>query len=60
MKESKFNLTGEYDNNQVWVYNTLTTAAVLLNKKEYNRIFNLHMFSNYDETFLQLCDMGFF
>lgn len=60
MKESKFNLTGEYDNNQVWVYNTLTTAAVLLNEKEYNRIFNLHMFSNYDETFLQLCDMGFF
>lgn len=60
MKESKFNLTGEYDDHQVWVYNTLTTAAILLDKEEYHQIFNLHMLSDNDETFLQLHDMGFF
>ena len=28
MKESKFNIVGEYDENHIWVYNTMTTATV--------------------------------
>ena len=60
MKESRFNITGEYDDHQVWVYNTMTTATILLDKEEYNHIFNIHSFSENKETFLQLCEMGYF
>ena len=38
----------------------MTTAAIILSKEEYNQIFNLNTLSNNDETYLQLCDMGFF
>ncbi len=60
MKESKFNITGEYNDHEVWVYNTMTTAAVVLEMDEYNRIFSSKVDNYGDEIFLQLCEMGFF
>lgn len=60
MKESRFNIVGEYDERQVWVYNTMTTATVILTTSEYNRFFHSHMTDGNDETFLQLCEMGYF
>lgn len=60
MKESKFNITGEYNDHEVWVYNTMTTAAVILEMDEYNRIFSSKVDNYGDEIFLQLCEMGFF
>lgn len=60
MKESKFNIAGEYDEHQMWVYNTLTTATILLEKEEYNQIFEEHQFTVNQASMSQLCEMGFF
>lgn len=60
MKESKFNIVGEYDENHIWVYNTMTTAAVLLERGEYTKIFDLHQVNGIPDIFSQLCEMGFF
>jgi len=60
MKESLFNLSGLYDNEQFWVYNTLTTAAVLLEKNKYEEIFVECKVSSYEEDIQQLSELGFF
>lgn len=60
MKESKFNIVGEYDENHIWVYNAMTTATVFLERYEYTKIFDLHQVDGIPDIFSQLCEMGFF
>lgn len=60
MKESRFNLNGVFDDSQIWMYNTLTTAAILLDKNEYHSIFVENQIEEYQDTISQLFEMGFF
>ena len=60
MKESAFNLCDKYDDASVWVYNTLTTATVILENDIYKNIFENRNWSDFKEEFESLCSMGYF
>lgn len=60
MKESLFNISEQHDDNSRWIYNTLTTAIVILDNAKYNRFFCQHIYDNNDHDFVDLSEMGFF
>lgn len=60
MKESLFNVSEKYKDDQYWVYNTLTTSIVILEEKEYNRYFIDKEYDVRDNTFKELVSLGLF
>ena len=59
MKLSLFNVSKEYESKTYWVYNTLTTAAVVLEESAYNRYFVTEDFDYQNSDVLELKEMGF-
>lgn len=61
MKQSRFNVDKRYKDNSHWVYNTLTTAMVVLDEEQYITYFINENFANDNSgDFSNLCEMGFF
>ena len=61
MKQSRFNVDKRYQNSLHWVYNTLTTAMVVLDEKQYITYFvNEDFEGDTNGDFGALCEMGFF
>ncbi len=58
MKQSRFNLIGDYEN-LCWIYNTLTTSIVLLDKEKCTKYFIENNFKNNKKDSLELYEMGF-
>lgn len=59
MRLSRFNIQKEYNANEYWVYNTLTTALVILKNNQYNQYFVRKIWENDDENIKNLYEMGF-
>ena len=57
MKISKYNIEQEIENEQILIYNSLTTALVILEKAEFDSIFNKQNFAH--EEAGELLEMGF-
>ena len=60
MKQSKFNVGKKYNEKSYWVYNTLTTALVILDEDQYLTYFVNEDFLVDGKDFTDLCEMGFF
>ena len=60
MKFSRFNIYKKYNDNEYWIYNTLTTAVVLIDKNIFEKIFLKKNFDIDDDNLLKLSEMGFF
>lgn len=59
MKLSRFNVSKEYEEGTYWVYNTFTTAAVVVNKETYLKYFVTENFFDDNLVSQQLYEMGF-
>lgn len=59
MKFSRFNIYKKYNDNEYWIYNTLTTAVVLIDKNIFEKIFLKKNFDIDDDNFNKLSEMGF-
>lgn len=59
MKLSLFNVSKEYEPHTFWVYNTLTTAAVVLDESTFNRYFVMQDFEYQGDEVSELRKMGF-
>ncbi len=60
MKQSRFNVSKEYEANQYWIYNTLTTALIFLEREKYFQLFEKNEMELADKEMKSLLDMGFF
>lgn len=60
MMQSKFNVFKRYREKTHWVYNTLTTALVIIDEAPFIQYFIDENFSMNDNDFKNLCEMGFF
>lgn len=59
MISSRFNIYKKYNDKEYWIYNTLTTAIVLIETDIFEKIFMQKHFNINNEIIHQLCEMGF-
>ncbi len=60
MISSKFNIYKKYNDSEYWVYNTLTTAIILIENDDFEKFFLQKYFDMNNEKFRNLYEMGFF
>ena len=58
MKFSRFNIYKKYNDNEYWIYNTLTTAVVLIDKNIFEKIFLKKNFDIDDDNFNKLSEIS--
>lgn len=60
VKLSKFNVHKKYNENEYWVYNTLTTASIILKTEEFEKYFVNANIEAECSDITELYEMGFF
>lgn len=59
MKFSKFNVYDRYDDDSYWVYNTLSTATIILNNADFCDVFVNENLDSEKVDIAELCAMGY-